>query len=417
MNKFLLIARHELTKHLRRPSFLIITLAIPLVGLAVTLVVGMLNRTEAPTPTGVAAQAGRFEGRIGYVDNAGILTTTPDDFPPDLFRAYPDEAAARAAIAAGEVALFYVLPADYIQTGSVTRYAPQIQIDLADSDLFRTLVVANLLGEHDPRLLQRLDEPLSVQTTRLDAAGQPVQDRRADSDFTRSPLSFIVPYVFAMLLYMSIIFAASFMLQSVVEEKENRTIEILLTSVQPLSLLAGKVLGLGVLGLIQVLVWLAFGRLLLTLSSEQFALFASFSLPAYVWVLAVVYFLLGYLVYASLLAGVGATVTTTRESSQLTILMIMPFIIPLWFLGAIVENPNGGLATVLSIMPLTAPVTMMIRVPLTDVAAWQVGLSLLLLVGAVALCLWLAARLFRVGTLLTGKRLTPGEIMRALRAA
>ncbi len=413
MNRLLLIARHEFLRHVRRPGFVILTVAVPLIGMIVTLVLGAINRNADPT----AALPGQFSGTIGYVDQAGILNTVPEYFPPNLFRAFPDEAAAQAALSSDAIQSYYLLPADYLQSGAVTRVAQQVQLSSDETQIFEQLIVANLLQGSDPRLIQRLNEPLMVQTTRLDASGQPAQDRRLDSATEQSPLAFLVPYVFAMLLYFTIIFASGLMMQSVVEEKENRTIELIVTSVKPWQLLSGKALGLGALGLIQTLVWLISGRFLLSFSTTQLALPGNFTLPLSVWVLALVYFLLGYMVYASLFAGIGATITNTREGSQLTLLFVIPFIIPLWFLGAIIQNPNGLLATVLSIIPLTAPVTMMIRVPLTDVSGWQVALSIALLSGTVVLCIWGAARLFRVTTLLAGKKLAPAEIMRALRAS
>lgn len=416
MNKFLLIARHELMKHLRRPSFIILTLALPLVGFIVTVVAGTVNRNNDPTQLpGMPTAPDSADMTLGYVDHAGIITSVPDDIHPDLFRAFPDETSARAAVEAGEIDAFYVLAENYLETGTVTRIAPQVEFGFADIDQFDTLMRANLLSNEDPRIGQRVDSPLNLETTQLDTDGQVAPPSRSNEDNEDNPLRFLVPYIFAMLLFFTIISGSSFMLQSVTEEKENRTMEILLTSLKPWQLLAGKVVGLGILSLLQMIVWISAGRVLLTLSTGTFGLFASFDLPIYVLLLALIYFLLGYLIYASLMAGVGATVPSTREGTQLTFLVIFPLIVPLWFLGAIIERPESILAIGLSLFPLTAPVTMVMRIALTSVAWWNIALSLLLMAGTVILVIWGSARLFRATTLLAGKRFNLGEIVRTLR--
>jgi len=413
MQRTVLMARHALLRHLRRPGFILLTLAVPLIGLVVTLVMGTVMQ-DAATAQMSGDTPGDNNGTVGYVDQAGLIGQVPETISADRLRAFPDVDAARAAVRADEITAFYLIPADYLESGSVTRFSPQMAIVTADEQLIRRLIRANLLPDEDARRAERLVDPLRLETVRLDAEGQlaPVERGQAGGD---NPLTFAVPYIFAMMLFITIISSSSFMLQSVTEEKENRTIEILLTSLRPWQILAGKVAGLGLLGLIQVSIWLLAGRLLLALSTRRLNIFGSFELPGYVWGLALLYFVLGYLVYAGLLAGVGATVTTTREGSQLTTLVVLPFIVPLWFIGAIIEQPDSLLALALSMVPLTAPVTMVMRLALTDVVWWQVLLSLLLLLGTVLLFIWGAGRIFRVTTLLAGKKFNVGEIIQALR--
>lgn len=289
-----------------------------------------------------------------------------------------------------------------------------VQLGAETLSLVEAVLRAALLPA-EPDLAARLATPPAlrfVPTTDGGAAPGP----EPGGGEARGPVAFLLPYGFAMILYVTIFTAASYLLQSVTEEKENRTIEIVLTSLRPLQLLAGKVLGLGLLGLLQVAVWLGAGLLLLRLSGVALPADAIGAVPWVAVALAIVYFALGYLVYGSLLAAVGATVTNVREGSQLVLLLVVPCIVPLWFLSAIIARPNGLLATALSLFPLTAPITMMIRVPLTPIAAWEIGVSLAVLAASAALCLWLAARLFRAGALLAGQRLSARAVLRALRA-
>jgi ABC-2 type transport system permease protein len=200
----------------------------------------------------------------------------------------------------------------------------------------------------------------------------------------------------------------------VAEEKENRTIELVLTSVQPWQVMAGKVLGLGALSLLQLLVWLVFGRGLLSVGAPADGLGGS-GLSADVWLWMIVLFLLGFLLFGSIMAAVGAIGASVRESGQITGFLTLPLLLPLWFAPLIAQQPNSTLSLVLSLLPITAPVTMILRLSEGAVPAWQLALSLTLLVLAVVGAMALAARLFRATTLLTGAKPTPRVIWRALR--
>jgi len=198
----------------------------------------------------------------------------------------------------------------------------------------------------------------------------------------------------------------------VLEEKENRTLEVLMTSIAPRQLLAGKIIGLGVVALLQLLIWAAIGGIILGRGQEL--LNNTVDLPWTVWLLMLAFFLLGYLFYASLMAGIGAISPSVRELSQLAILVSVPAIIPILFIPSLLSKPNGTLAIVLSVIPFTAPSTMMMRQAMTSVPLWQTLLSLGLMLVAVAVTLNVAARLFRATTLLIGARLSLRGVWRAL---
>lgn len=422
MNKLLLILTHEFLKHLRKPGFLIVTLLIPLSGLAVTGATGTMNRDTlsilSASPDDVLPIGNGSEETtttIGYVDQAGLITSPTAYITPTFFLAFPDEAAARTALNAGEIDAYYLLHSDYQETGAVTRYAASLRLAPEDEASFATLLRSNLLPDMDQDHIKRLAEPLELHTVRLDENGQPLEGRYTDDDIDRNPDLFVVPYLFAILLYMAIFSASGLLMNSVIEEKENRMLEVLLTSLRPWQLLAGKVLGLGALGLLQMSLWVGSAILLFSLNANASDLFTSYNLPLSVWILALPYFLLGYLMYGSIMAGIGATVTSTREGSLMTSILVLPVMMPILFFMAIIQQPNGFAAIALSLFPFTASITMMMRVTITDVAWWQIILSLLFTAGGVVGCIWLSARLFRTTTLLTGKKLSLYEIVRAVR--
>jgi len=179
--------------------------------------------------------------------------------------------------------------------------------------------------------------------------------------------------------------------------------EILMVSVTPRQLLTGKIVGLGLLGLLQTIAWVGTGRVLLALSGTTFNLPVAFQLPASFLIWGIIFFLLGYAVYASLMAGLGALVPNLREASQATILVIFPLIIPIFLLSILIEEPHGLLATILSIFPLTSPVTMMTRLAAGDVPFWQTLLAAVLLAGTAMLVIRAVARMFHAQTILSGQ--------------
>ena len=144
-----------------------------------------------------------------------------------------------------------------------------------------------------------------------------------------------------------------------------------MTSVKPIEMLTGKIFALGIAGLLQTVVWTGSGYLMLLFSNNQFGLGDAFKLPPSVLIWGIIYFLLGYAVYASLMAGVGALVPNLREASQLTTVVIMPMIVPMVFISVMINAPNSPLAVALSLFPLTAPVSMMTRLAATTVPFWQ----------------------------------------------
>jgi ABC-2 type transport system permease protein len=204
------------------------------------------------------------------------------------------------------------------------------------------------------------------------------------------------------------------MLNSVTNEKTNRVIEILLTSITPQQMLTGKIIALGLVGLLQTVVWLGAGMLLLKISGNTFPLAAAIQLPGITLLWGIIFFLLGYAVYASLMAGIGALVPNLREGSQLTTVVIIPMIVPLILISTLLNTPDSPLAVFLSLFPFTSPVTMMMRIAATSVPTWQVGLAILLLTGTAWLLVRASSRLFRAQNLLAGQSTNIVSFIKAL---
>jgi len=283
---------------------------------------------------------------------------------------------------------------------------------VSDSATVRAFFVDHLLaGQVDPALRERAAEPANVEPRVISSGGETQGEGPWGFAFT-----FVIPYFLAIFLVMTIFTSSGYLLQSVGEEKESRVIEIVVSSVRPVELMAGKVLGLGALGLTQVLVWVGST---IGFSGGAVALLAvagSVSIPMRVLVLGVVYYLLGYTLYAILMAGIGALGATMRESQQLAGIFSFFAAVPYMISGFLFANPNMLIARVLSFFPLTAPTMMMMRVPLAEVPWIDVVGSIVILLLSVPAALWIGVKLFRVGLLVYGKRPTLREIWLILKS-
>jgi ABC-2 type transport system permease protein len=409
MKKILLILVNEIVTLLSRPSFWFAILGVPLVAALVFAVVGLINKNAGASQ--VASQIFTEPQQVlpeGYVDLSGIIRQLPPSTPPGEFVAYPDEAAARQALSAGKISAFYVVSADYIQSGKIVYIRPDFNPLASSGDQsgrFTWILEVNLAGG-DELFTNLVNGPLQVDDTSLATTPTPSQD---------NPLSMWIPYAITIVLYSLIIGSASLLLGSVSKEKENRVIEFLLTSVTPRQLLTGKILGLGIVGLGEAILWMGMSLLLVNRSGSVFNLAFSAHLPLSFLAWGLVFFVLGYAVYASLMAGLGALAPNLREASQLTFVIMLPLLIPLFFSNNVfAQAPNGAFATGLSLFPLSAPVAMMARLSITGVPWWQPPLAAVLLVLTALLIVRAVSGMFRAQALLSGQGFKPRVFFRAL---
>jgi len=404
MDKTLLIFRHEFLHTIKRKGFIIMTLVVPLVAL---LAMGGFQLIS-----GVAEPPIVEEVTIGYVDNSGGFEGYTQQGKVNLVR-FDTQDDATEALVGGDIKEYFVIPPDYISTGVVSLYTLEKQL-VAPEDVataIRNFLLSNLLaGQVPAATVDRVEAPLNLVTTRLTETGDIAPEQGGFG-------TFIIPVVFGILLVFAIIFSSTYLLQGLVEEKENRLIEILLSSVSARQLLTGKVFGIGAAGLVQVGVWVISASLLLSLASSSIGGFIStIQLPANFLVLAVVYFILGYLLFAVLSAGIGAISSSSREGQQLIGILTLPLLIPIWFMSLIILFPDNPIWVVLTIFPITAPVEVLVRLGVSEIPAWQLAASITVLALSIIGALLLTSRVFRTYLLMYGKRPKFGEIIRSLRS-
>jgi ABC-2 type transport system permease protein len=431
------VARREFVGTVTRPSWLISTFGMPVfVGLYAGLIF-LIGST--------AAKMDKPTGKAGIVDHAGIVRfekgpVVAGEIPPEARKAvdsavavagasggeasgilktllegteflpFPDEDSALVALEKKEIGAVYVVPADYLAEGKITAYNASKSI-LSEGKLaqvpLRRLLVKSLAGDAvSPEVVVRILSPADVKQLTKGKDGTWVP--RGLAEILRRVA---VPIAFTMLLLISIMVSAGAMIQGVSEEKENRVIEVILSSIDARSLLMGKLLGLGATGLLQLAIWLTMALL------PAVMLIAGLALSPVVVILCLAYFILAFLLFGTLITGTGVIGTNAKDMQQYGMFWAIGAAIPMPFLEVILRDPNGTAARILSYFPLTSAVTMMLRIGSGEVPWWEIPLTLAILVGSVLIAIRFAARVFRTGLLMYGKRPTMVELFRWMRQA
>jgi ABC-2 type transport system permease protein len=404
MNKTFLIYKHELFYTLRRIGFIVMTFALPVLGLLGIGIFHLISGVAKPPAQQI---------KIGYVDEAGGFNQFTEQGYITLIP-YSDNDSANRALVNKDVSQYFVIPSDYVSSGIIRRFVDSKEL-APPADVLNAMtnfISANLMaGELPQDVITRVQSSPDVRTTNLTASGAVSPDQGGFA-------SLIVPGIFGLLLALSLVFSSTYVLQSLAEEKENRMMEILLSSVNTRQLITGKVLGLGTAGLCQVIVWVISLPLLVNLASSSIGGFLStIRIPPGFLVLGVVYFILGYALFGVLSAGIASVTSTVRDAQSLaSIYMLFP-VAPFWFFSILILTPNSPIWIVFSIFPFTAPVLVLLRMGITGVPAWQVVVSLIVLAGSIFGGLLLAGKLLRTYMLMYGKRPSFREIARSLRKA
>lgn len=230
--------------------------------------------------------------------------------------------------------------------------------------------------------------------------------------------TFAMAYVLVLLIYMTLIFYGSIILRGVIEEKSNRVVEVVLSSLKPFELMMGKILGIGAVGLTQYAVWALIGFVMsqygmsMLTSLVPAASGIKFAIPPYIFFYFVVFFILGYFLYGTLYAAVASTVNSEKEAQQMLMPITMFLVLPILLMTMVIKDPNGSTSVILSLIPFFAPIIMFMRICVLMPPAWQVALSIGLLGLTVVAMVWLAAKIYRIGILMYGKKPSLPEIVK-----
>jgi ABC-2 type transport system permease protein len=230
--------------------------------------------------------------------------------------------------------------------------------------------------------------------------------------------TFMISYILALIIYMAILIYGQVIMRGVIEEKSSRVVEVVLSSLRPFQLMMGKILGIGAVGLTQFSIWTLFGigaSVYGTSLIPAGANFAMPSIPAYVFVYFVVFFILGYFLFGTLYAAIGSLVNSEKEAQQLVMPVTMFLIVPIMLMIFIIRAPNSPIAVFLSFIPFFAPILMFLRITVLIPPFGQIGASIVILILTILFMIWLTAKIYRVGILMYGKRPKFAEIVRWMR--
>jgi ABC-2 type transport system permease protein len=396
------VFRYEILRNVRRRGYLFTTFGLPILVIIVSFGIQWFGEqvSGGQSPNDLAGLQFDFGGieRAGYVDQSGIFADVP---PEDDLEAFSDVDSARAALDAGEIDTIYVIDPNYAENGAITQLVNEVTLDNVTSQPVRKLIFSVLQQSFSAGELIRLQNPALVRTVQLERTETGTDEGTTNTEGGE----FALVYGFGILFLVVIFGTSSYLMQSVIEEKENHLIEILITSMRTLDLMAGKILALGLLGLAQVIIWgafaIAFSSFQQTMGLGSFL--SGISIPLDILPLVILYFLLGYLMFAAAFAGVGAISNSISEGPQISLVFGAPILITFYLFPAFLNAPGGTLPTLLSLFPLTSPLAMIMRLSISPVPGWQIALSLVLLVLGVVFMFWVAARMFRIQSLLSGK--------------
>jgi ABC-2 type transport system permease protein len=429
-NRTFIVARYEFLKRVKTRWFILTTLLGPLALIAFIVITAIVSVS--------AMKSG--DQKIAVLDYSGKIFETLSDSEGRLTFVKPNvpEDSVRASVLAGTYDGYLVLDEDIVEgSGKATYYSLKgggsaFLSNQLENIIEQTVETRRLEEQNvDPEVFKILSSGVSITMLKLSETGETSGNTGAYA---------AIGFVMGFLMYMTMLIYGSVVMQGVIQEKMNRVVEVIVSSVRPFQLLLGKVLGIGAMGLVQMVFWallimagtLFSGAIIAmfldpanlnlpaTASQEEMLTAIDFSVPLvnpalFVWF--VLYFLFGYLLYASLFSAVGSTVEQQQDAQSLMLPIMLPIIMSIVFLQSVIEAPDSTLAVVLSMIPLTSPISMVVRAAVTNVPFWEILISFALLVGAFFGCIWLSSRIYRVGILMYGKKASLKDLMKWVRYA
>jgi len=435
MNKIGLIIKREYLTRVRKRSFLIMTFLGPLLMAAIYIIPIMLalNTSNEKMRIVVVDESHWFEDRL--IDNGEHTFVLMPNQPIDSVKNLVKEGIFDMAL--------YVPPTQLnIPSNAVVYSIRQVPMEVEayiSNVMQKEIEDQKLMASGvDPEIVSAVKTDVNLQIMRMDDKGNEKE--------TFTKVQFTLGIILAMLVYMFIIFFGGQVMQGVAEEKTNRIIEVIISSVKPFQLMMGKIIGVSLVALTQFVLWILLTGVLYvgfsafiglsnpsvlsqgTVMTQEIAsndIMSNESVQSIVQIAQsidfgtiistfLIFFILGYLLYATLYAAIGSLVDNNTDSQQFTLPVTVPLIIAIISSFYIVNNPDSGLSVWLSMIPFTSPISMMVRIPF-GVPIWQIVLSVVLLAGTFVFMTWFAAKIYRTGILMYGKKLSYKEIFKWLK--
>lgn len=426
MTKTIRIIRQELISTLQSKMYVFITFGIPV--LVVIILAGFqMIKKENPgneeVSTGMPAQ---FQPQVeGYVDQSGLIQVIPSNIPKNHLVAYPTEALAQQALDSEEINAYYVIPPDYMENGEIYYVYPDTRPLIEDGQdwIMRWTITVNLLGGDEAAADWVWNPVWYMESTSIRAQTQPGTGSGQDCSrpgFTCQSNLLIryLPVIMVALFYGSFMASSNMLFNSIGKERENRMIEVLLLSIHPRQLLAGKTIALACAGLFQMITWLGAIYLAFTIGGQTLDVPDNFSFPVDILAWSLVLFLGGYALYASLMAGTGALVPKMKEAGAANIIAMLPLFAGylIGLIAPLARATDDILPVTLSMFPLTAPIVMVMRLVDGIVPLWQLVVAVVLTYVTAYFSLHITASMFHAQNLLSGQPFSIGRYIRSVSA-
>jgi ABC-2 type transport system permease protein len=423
MRKTFLVMRQELSTTFRRPSYLIFAFGVPILAVLILGGIKLLqSRSNQNTGSNSSTPTETKPDVEGFVDHSGLIQTIPDDVQGYL-TAYDDETLAKQALKSGEITAYYVIPLDYIQRGEVKYVYPNDSSYLADGQawVIKKTMNLNLLGGNQ-ELADRIWNPIwefEVRQITPEFNGSPTSGEdcsRPGIACESNELIRMMPSMLVVVFFIAFMSSSNMLFNSIGAEKENRTIELLMLSINSRQLLAGKTVALGISGIAQTIVWLTAITILFNMGGATLSLPEGFRFPIDIMAWSLFFFIGGFALYASLMAGAGALVPKMKEAGIANFVAMFPLFFGYVFgiIAPLAEATGSILVMFLSVFPLTSPVVMVMRLTDGHVPPWQLLLALGLLFITAYFALRMVAAMFHAQTLLSGQPFSVKRYLKAL---
>jgi ABC-2 type transport system permease protein len=443
MNKSILILKREYLTRVKKKSFIIMTLLVPLMMAAFTIL-----------PAYLASMDDTEHRTIAVYDPTGLILNKLEDQPYTKFHYIPEQQYNEISknFKSGEFYALLVIPPNILTTNQAQLISDkQITFDIKNmvTDRIGSIIEAEkrqeVINEAGiPDLESRLASTkthISLNTIKIGEKGEAVK--------SSTEMAMAIGYAAGFVIYMFVFIYGTMVMKGVMEEKSSRIVEVIISSVKPFQLLFGKIVGIGLVGLTQIALWIILGTAIVTgittfvggeaaasLQSqsimasgqamgemaaspeknnfvvEMLHMAGNLNIPLIIFSL-IFYFLGGFLLYASLMGAIGSAVDSDEDAQQMMLPVTMPLIFSIIMLFPVVKNPEGPLAFWVSMIPFTSPVTMMVRIPF-GIPAWEIILSMSILVATILGTIWMAGKIYRTGILMYGKKVNLKEIVKWL---
>ena len=413
-NKISLIIKREYTQRVRRKSFIITTILFPI------LMIGLMA-----LPTIIAAVSNPETKHVAVVDKSGIIASQLQSDQSVAFD-ISDESVDKLRQSDNLDAIL-VVPDNALSTSAgftlLTNNSLGLQSESQIKSILNSTVQQLRLAQHDDipqlgKIMTEVQSPILVESLKIDG----------DEDEASSSLgSYLIGLLMSFILYMFVLIYGQMIMTSIIEEKNNRVLEIVVSSVKPTQIMLGKIFGIAGVAITQILIWGAIIGLFSTFvmpslitnaltgntDMELTSILTTIGNPGYILGLfcqLAILLILGYLFYSAIFAAIGSAVDNIQDASQLQSIATVPIILAMVFTMTVLNDPNSTLATWLTLIPFTAPMVTMARVPV-GIPVWELIAAIASMILWTALIIWLAARIYRVGIFMYGKKPTIKDLI------